>query len=172
MADEVLIIDDRSSGDFESAIGTSWRMFTDSVMGGNSNGSLTIDTVEGKSCLRLRGDVSLDNNGGFVQAALDLGLSEPFNASEHLGLLVEVYGNSEVYNLHLRTNDTRLPWQSYRTSFLAKPHWQTVRLPFHDFRGYRINREPDLKQVRRIGLVAIGHEFMADLCIGTVALYR
>ena len=32
MADEQLIIDDRSSGTLESALGSSWRVFTDTVV--------------------------------------------------------------------------------------------------------------------------------------------
>ena len=83
-----------------------------------------------------------------------------------------MYGNNQDYNLHLRTGDVWLPWQSYRASFNAPAGWQTLRLPFDEFDGYRIGKELDLKHLQRIGLVAIGRAFSADLCIGELALYR
>jgi hypothetical protein len=172
MADDVLIIDDRRTGDLESVAGGSWRMVTDGVMGGVSSGELSLETIENKACLRLRGDVRLENNGGFIQAALDVEDTEAADASDYHGLLLKVYGNNQEYNLHLRTGDVWLPWQSYRASFKAPARWQTVRLPFAEFIGYRIGKKLDLKRLERIGLVAIGRAFAADLCIGELALYK
>lgn len=172
MADEILIIDDRRSGDLESVVAGSWRMVTDGVMGGLSRGELSLDTVDGTACLRLRGEVSLENNGGFIQAALDVEGTGAADASDYQGLLLKVYGNNQDYNLHLRTGDVWLPWQSYRASFNAPAGWQTLRLPFAEFDGYRIGKELNLKRLQRIGLVAIGRAFSADLCIGELALYR
>jgi len=86
--------------------------------------------------------------------------------------LLSVYGNKQDYNLHLRTSDVWLPWQSYRASFNAPDSWQVIRLPFTEFTGYRIGKKLDIKHLERIGLVAIGRAFTADLCIGKLALYR
>lgn len=172
MADELLIIDDRSSGDYSSALGTRWRLVTDGVMGGVSRGELWVDAVDDRPCLRLRGDVRLENNGGFVQAALDLSDDVPLDASAYSGLVLDVRGNGEQYNLHLRTSAVWLPWQSYRTTFTAEPTWQQVRLPFAGFTPYRIAAELDLKALERIGIVAIGRAFQADLCVAKVSLYR
>jgi len=72
MADETLIIDDRRSGGLESTLGNHWRIITDVVMGGRSSGRLSLATIDNKACLRLQGDVSLANSGGFIQAALDI----------------------------------------------------------------------------------------------------
>lgn len=77
---EDLIIDDRVSENLSSSLGTQWRLVTDQVMGGISNGELTLDNYKGKNCLRMRGDVFTDNNGGFVQIALDLTQDEPLDA--------------------------------------------------------------------------------------------
>ncbi len=172
MADDLLIIDDRRTGDYHSSLGTSWRLITDSVMGGISKGQLTIDRIDNRDCLRLRGDVRLDNRGGFVQAALDVKGETTFDASHYQGVLLEVHGNDEVYNLHIRTEDVWLPWQSYRASFHAPVGWQTVRLPFSGFAGYRIGSALDLEHLERIGIVAIGRAFTADLCLARVGLYR
>lgn len=172
MADDELIIDDRGTGDHRSALGTSWRLVTDSVMGGVSNGQLTLDTIDGKACLRLRGDVRLDNSGGFVQAALDVKGANALDASGYRGVLLEVYGNAEEYNVHLRTDDVWLPWQSWRASFKAPAGWHTVRLPFAEFTGYRIGSPLNPGRLERIGIVAIGRAFKADLCVARLALYR
>jgi hypothetical protein len=172
MADETLTIDDRSSGGLESTLGSNWRIITDGVMGGLSNGELSPATIDNKACLRLQGDVSLKNSGGFIQAALDIESTEAADASTYTGLLLEVYGNDQEYNLHLRTGDVWLPWQSYRASFRAAGHWHAVRLPFDQFTGYRIGKKLDLKHLKRIGLVAIGRAFTADLCVAEIGLYR
>ena len=87
------------------------------------------------------------------------------------GYCWRVYGNNETYNLHLRTDDIQRPWQSYRASFNAPAHWHTVKLPFDSFTAYRIEKEMDIAHLKRIGIVAIGRAFTADLCIARLALY-
>ena len=171
MADDLLIIDDRRSGNLDSTLGTSWRMVTDGVMGGVSSGTLTLTTVDKRDCLRLQGNVRLENNGGFVQAALDIGKTAAADASAYTGIVIDVYGNDETYNLHLRTADLWLPWQSYRATFQAPASWQTVQLPFAEFSPYKTSKALDLTELERIGLLAIGRAFSADLCIGRVGLY-
>jgi hypothetical protein len=174
VADEgdLLVLDDRETGDYRSSLGSLWRLVTDDVMGGQSRGELALDEVEGRPCLRLRGSVSLENNGGFVQAALDLTRAGQLDGSWYAGVQIEVYGNAESYNVHLRTGDTWLPWQAYRASFVAPPRWTTVRLPFTAFVPHRVDGPLDLGRLRRLGVVAIGREFQADLCVGRLALYR
>ena len=168
MADDLLLID--QPGERETA--APWRLVTDGVMGGLSSGRLAPDRVGGRPCVRLQGDVRVENNGGFVQAALALSGTAASDASGFAGVLLDVHGNGEVYNLHLRTGDVRLPWQSYRASFEAHPGWQTIRLPFTGFEAHRIAAPLDLRQLERLGVVAIGRPFRADLCVGRVALYR
>jgi hypothetical protein len=172
MADDLLTIDDRSSGDYAATLGGRWRLIADGVMGGVSTGRLSAETVDGKACLRLQGQVRLENNGGFIQAALNIADTPAADASDYSGLLLQVRGNDQTYNLHLRTDDVWLPWQSYRASFHVPPRWETVRLPFSEFAGYRIGKPLDLRHLERIGLVAIGRAFHADLCIAKLALYR
>lgn len=169
---EMLIVDDRSSGSYLATTGDEWRLITDEVMGGVSNGRLSADTVEHQSCLRLEGDVKLDNNGGFIQAALDLPTDLVENIGSYTGLVLSVHGNGERYNVHLRTRDNLLPWQSYRASFTAAPEWQEVSIAFAEFQPYRTDKALDVSRLKRIGVVAIGREFKADLCIGSLGFYR
>ena len=171
-AENTLIIDDRKTGDLRATSGNKWNLVTDGVMGGVSEGQLTVNMIEKRPCLRMRGDVSLENNGGFVQIALNLSDEVIQNIPEYSGVLVEVYGNSEQYNIHLRTEDIWLPWQSYRATFTAVPEWKTLYVPFTEFTPYRINKALDTSRLKRIGFVAIGRKFNADLCIGKVGFYR
>jgi hypothetical protein len=173
MADDLFLIDDRRSGDYRSSLGSAWRLISDSVMGGVSEGRLTLDRIDDRDCLRLRGDVRLENRGGFLQAAVDISRSgEAFDAAAYRGVLLDVYGNDESYNVHLRSSNVRLPWQAYRASFRAAPAWHTVRLPFAAFEPYRIDSSLEANQLERLGIVAIGRAFTADLCVARVALYR
>lgn len=155
-----------------SELGTRWRLFTDSVMGGVSQARLDEDSHAGEPCLRLRGTVSLENNGGFVQMSLDLAERGLFDARGWRGLALRVRGNGERYNVHLRTGDLDRPWQSYRASFTATPEWQTVELPFERFEAHRTEAPLALARLTRVGLLGIGRAFEADLCLGELALYR
>jgi len=167
-----LILDDRNSGTLTATNGACWRAITDTVMGGVSSGDLMPTVIEGRNCVRLTGKVSLENNGGFVQASLDLSESGLLDASDYAGLEIEVFGNGEIYNLHLRTDDTRIVWQSYRASFQAQAKWQTIRLPFDSFQPHRIDKPLEKSKLRRLGVVAIGREMQADVCIALLSLYR
>jgi hypothetical protein len=170
--ESALIIDDRGGADLCANTGTCWQAITDSVMGGVSEGRLVSAVVDGRPCLRLTGQVSLENNGGFVQASLDLSPDGLLDARGYAGIELDVLGNSESYNLHLRSADTRIVWQSYRATFQAPPHWQTLRLPFSSFQPYRTDIPLDLSKLRRLGLVAIGREMKADLCVARLSFYR
>jgi hypothetical protein len=167
-----MIIDDRGSKSLTATNGMNWRVISDTVMGGVSSGSLVPTVVEGRDCLRMTGEVSLENNGGFVQASLDLSTSGLLDAGEYAGIEIEVFGNGDTYSLHLRTEDTRIVWQSYRTSFQAQPNWQSLRLPFASFQPHRIDQPLDTRKLRRLGVVAIGREMEADISIARLSLYR
>lgn len=166
-----LVLDDRASGNLDASNGAGWRVVADTVMGGLSDGRLGATAIDGRRCLRLSGEVSLLNNGGFVQASLDLDRAGPLDARRYAGVEIDVFGNGEAYNLHLRTSDTRIVWQSYRAGFTALPRWQTLRLPFAAFEPHRIDKPLDTARLRRIGLVAIGREMRADVCLGRLSLY-
>jgi hypothetical protein len=161
------LIDDLSRGELVAIIGTRWQLVTDRVMGGVSDGTLVRETVSGRPALRMRGDVSLENNGGFVQMALDLGPDgNVVDASAWAGIELDVIGNDEDYGVHLRTDAVGRPWQSYRQNFRAGAVWRTVRLAFTDFVPHRIQAPLNVRRLRRIGLVAIGRAFAADLAVG------
>ena len=173
MADDAtLVIDDRRSGDYSTGNGGDWRLVTDTVMGGVSNGQLTVEEIDGRPCLRLRGEVRTENNGGFIQAALDLETSRVRDASAFDGVVIDVYGNGETYSLHLRQDGLWLPWQAFRASFTASPEWHTRYLPFAQFQPHKTSASLKRDRLKRIGVVAIGRAFSADLCVGRIGYYR
>lgn len=166
-----MLIDDRSSGSLQSSLDSEWRLVSDRVMGGLSSGELAPARFMGRDCLRMRGAVTTANNGGFVQMALDLAGGKALDASAYDGVLLQVAGNGERYNIHLRTSDLNLPWQSYRAGFVAAPQWHELRFPFSDFEAYRTGSGFHPDRLVRIGLVAIGRDFSADLCVAEVELF-
>lgn len=167
-----LVIDDRSNKDVTSNLGTKWQLVTDGVMGGLSQGQLSLDNYKGRNCLRMRGNVTTENNGGFVQIALSLSDQGDFDASAYTGVEIEVAGNNELYNIHFRTAELWFPWQSYRSSFTAGSDWQTYRIPFSELEKYKTFQKFSRDEIRRIGLVAIGREFQADLCLADIRFYN
>jgi hypothetical protein len=170
---DVLILDDFSRNDLVSSLGTPWRGFSDQVMGGLSQETVARAKIDGRPCLRLTGDVRLENNGGFIQMALDLALEgRSLDASDYRGVLLVARGNGETYGVHLRTPGCIRPWQSYRASFVAGTEWREVRLPFDRFEPHRLTAPIDVGHLRRLGLVAIGRAFHADIAVTVVGLYR
>ena len=130
------------------------------------------EVVGGRLAIRMRGDVRLENNGGFVQMALDLSPdSGVVDASAWSGMEIDLYGDDQDYGMHLRTSDLTRPWQSYRQSFRALAKWQTIRLPFAGFSAHRTEIPLDLRRLRRLGLAAIGRAFSADLAIGGLRFF-
>lgn len=171
MVGKPLIVDALDRAHPRATIGTAWALVSDQVMGGASTGAMTRESVAGRAALRMRGAVSLENNGGFLQLALDLAPDGGMlDASPWGAVEIDVFGDAERYGVHLRTADVMRPWQSWRAGFVAEPAWRTVRLPFSDFAPHRIDAPLDLTRLRRLGVVAIGRAFDVDLAIGGLRL--
>jgi len=142
------------------------------VMGGVSRGTITDETVGRRRAMRMQGEVSTDNNGGFIQITLDLAAEGGcFDAAALTGVAIDVFGNGEVYGAHLRTTELTRPQQSYRHSFCARPEWQTLQLPLAQFMPHRTDLAFAAGRLKRIGLVAIGRAFEADLSVARLAFY-
>ncbi|MDJ0822670.1 MAG: CIA30 family protein [Paracoccaceae bacterium] len=136
-----------------------WRFFTDQVMGGVSQGRADISD----GALRLTGEVSTANNGGFIQARMSP-VSPPPEASQ---ITLRVKGDGQTYYIHLRTSGTRLPWQYYQAAFTAGPDWQDITLPLSTFSpsGSLLRKTPRAKDIRSIALVAYGRDHKAEVSL-------
>lgn len=167
------VIDDLRFETPVAAVGTRWALVSDRVMGGVSAGAMSRERVAGRDAIRLKGSVSLENNGGFLQLALDLATDGgAVDARRWTGIRLDVFGNDQDYNLHLRTSDIRRPWESFRQGFRASEGWTTVLLPFAGFTPHRTDQPLRLERLRRIGVVAIGRTFEADVAIADIRFYR
>ncbi len=150
-----------------------WEYVADTVMGGVSRGSAEAAIIDGKRAMRLCGQVSLANNGGFVQMAFDVrDDGGAFDASAFSGLVLDVRGNGERYDLRLRTDQLTRPWQSFRAEFTAPEDWVQVKVPFAGLEAHRTDAVFDPARLRRIGVLAIGRAFEADIAVSGIGLYR
>ncbi len=169
--DDVLLIDDFARDDLISALGTPWRGFSDRVMGGISQETIALTEINGRRCIRLTGDVRLENNGGFIQIALDLAPEgQTLDASAYDGVLLVARGNGESYGVHLRTPDCiRRGNPIGRASSPRRVAGDHAAL--RSVRAASADRHRRTSGLRRLGLVAIGRAFDADLAVRTVCLY-
>lgn len=172
---KVFVLDDFSQGARRSRVGTAWEAFTDGVMGGRSRMTAGIVTDSTAPYLRMTGDVSLENNGGFIQVRLPLAeRGDQLNASEFRGFELEVRGTGSDYFLHLRTSRNRQPWAHYAAALPVSRQWQTVRVPFDSFRPDFSTRRtlPDLRRLTSVAVVAGNAEFDADISVRRIGMYR
>jgi uncharacterized surface protein with fasciclin (FAS1) repeats len=151
-----------------------WRVVDDGVMGGLSKGRLSFTDAD---TLRFRGELSLENNGGFSSVrtgSLDLDLSE------FSGLEMRVRGDGRSYEVRLGS-DAR--YRGMEVSFKAgfptrKGEWQEVRVPFTDFIGSfrgRILEDEVLNpaEIRRVGLLLADKKAGSfDLEVDWIRAYR
>ena len=178
------IIDDMSENFPLSSSGTEWSGFTDQVMGGVSKGMLTRELVDGRTANVMKGKVSLYNNGGFIQMATSLStdpaVSLTVDASAFDGIELDVLhkgsDETESFNIHLRNPACVRQFSSYRQTFqISSGKWQTIRLPFDAFVGYGPGSEGtpfDTKELRRIGVVAIGKAMEVYLAVSGIRFYK
>lgn len=140
-----------------------WQYLADTVMGGVSHGAARIEN----GALRLTGQVSTANRGGFIQARTDLPQGLPAATQ---ALRLRVRGNGERYFIHLRTRHTLLPWQYYQQGFETGPDWAEVTLPLEGFAasGRLMAGRLRAEDVRSVGLVAYGRDHAADVSLAAM----
>jgi monofunctional biosynthetic peptidoglycan transglycosylase len=106
--------------------GTSgWQTFLDGVMGGRSTGRITAG--DGGTLL-FKGELSLENNGGFSQ--IRTAVPEGTFAGS-TGLVLRVKGDGRTYKLDIRSSRLRVMAGAYQSVFQTKAgEWTEVKIPF------------------------------------------
>ena len=147
-----------------------WVYLTDRVMGGISEGTAQFEDQGIDQVIRLSGEVSTANNGGFIQVRSPV-LWEA--AKEKTGIKLTIKGNGDQYILHIRSTDTRLPWHYYQHSFQASGAWSEISLPFEDFEKSSSLLRATLGQskIKTIGIVAYGKDYSADVSVKRLEFY-
>tara|TARA_B100001769_G_scaffold256437_1_gene233712 strand:+ start:114 stop:677 length:564 start_codon:yes stop_codon:yes gene_type:complete len=169
-ANKSMILDDLSNPGVTTQK-QNWAFFTDGVMGGLSQGKAIISNVEGTDCYHMTGNVTTENNGGFIQIRNQLKPS--ISTKEYEGIYLKVYGNNEDYSIHLRTALTMAPWQYYKFSFKSNTQWNEIRAPFNEFKKSNAYQPSALigQKIKSIGLVAGFKDFIADICLSEIGFY-
>jgi hypothetical protein len=170
---KTLLLDDFSTQNSSSALGTMWRCFTDRVMGGVSNASHTVEERDGIGFMRLEGDVSLENNGGFVQVALDLNRrGQSLDASAFTGVRMIVRGEGGPYYVHFKNAQTPEHWNYFEAPFSVSDEWREIEIPFDTFQSDRGTNDMDPSTLRRIAVVAAHEAQRANVSIDRIAFYK
>lgn len=168
---EPFLLDDFRSE--RSAVGTTWQLFTDRVMGGRSDAQAKRSRIAGTHCLVVEGIVRTEGNGGFLQVALPLAPSDgALDASRFRALRVTVARGSGSWALHLRTPACTAPWMHYRAELPGRPErqWVPIDVPFSAFTGDGTREALDLTALTRLGIVALKPPGPAQLAIARVEL--
>jgi hypothetical protein len=135
-----LVIDDFTSADGSSQVGGYWQGFTDRVMGGRSDIQAGIIELDGRRVLRMEGDVTLENNGGFVQVRLPLDSGRNgISPENYRGIRIRYSVNrGSGFYVHLRTTGNRLPWAYFGALIpdaQAGAGEQVAEIPWEAFKG-------------------------------------
>ncbi len=168
--ENTMILDDLSTPGITTQK-QNWAFFTDGVMGGLSEGVAKISNINGVNCYHMTGNVTTENNGGFIQIRNQL--KPTISTKKYEGIYIKVYGNKENYSIHLRTALTMAPWQYYKFSFKTYNEWKEVKAPFSEFKRSNSYQPSNLvgQKIKSIGLVAGFKDFKADICLSEIGFY-
>ena len=155
---------------FNSSPERRWDFFTDQVMGGRSTGKLEFISSGETNYARLSGNVTTENNGGFIQFRAFL--QNTLN-SKIEGIKLEVRGNNQKYYLHIRTSGTVLPWQYYSATFNVDEQWKLVDIPLKQFQrsGTFMRKYIKPSSIKSLGVVAYGRNHQAELEVNKIIFY-
>lgn len=147
-----------------------WQMVSDQVMGGLSQGQMYL-TEDG---VNVQGQVSLENNGGFLQVQwlIDESLSSA-DLKNYEGIFIEWCApKTEDLELLLKSSQLWMPWQSYRCKATITTDWQTLFIPFEAFEPYRTQTRLNPKRINKFAVLAGGKEMMVEFNIRQFGLYQ
>ena len=150
---------------------TNWKMITDQVMGGISQGQFNYQKIGDDNAVILTGSVSIKNNGGFIQIRRNL---NDVNLNEVNKVTIIAKGNYEKYFIHLRTTFTVLPWQYYQSSFVVENNFKSFVLPLSDFKksGYLLPKRINPNNIKSIAIVAFGKDYNAELIVKEISFIK
>ena len=158
---------------FTADSGKYWQYVSDRVMGGVSDGQVTLEQDGEMYYARLTGNVSTKNNGGFIQLRSGVSFLNSEKDGKNLrGVRLNVRGNGETYYIHIRTNESWSPSDYYSTTFIADSEWKMIDLPFNKFeRRWSNDSSLDAKKIRSFGIVAYGRDYISDVSVSTIEFY-
>jgi len=138
-----------------------WEYISDQVMGGVSSGSLESKLDDNGEYLKLKGNVSTKNNGGFIQFRSSFEIKN----DDYRGIRLKVRGIPSDYFVHIRTKFLFLPWQYYSGKFSVESEWTEIEILFTNFKKSNFYQPSGFtaSEIDSIGFVAFGKDFEAEL---------
>lgn len=162
-----------------------WKYFSDQVMGGISEGQVSLEQDGDKVFIRLSGDIRTDNNGGFIQLRTSTSLSnKPLmfksihnskkDGKKLQGIRLNARGNGETYHIFIQTSLLHwLPIDFHTATFDTGPNWEMVEIPFNKFKKLKNDKDSniDAEDIKTFGIVAYGRDFTSDLSVSSIEFY-
>ena len=141
-----------------------WQFISDQVMGGVSSGKVEFLNDNNNLYVRLTGNVSTENKGGFIQIRRKL---EKSSLKGTKFIEITAKGNNQNYFIHLRTSGTLLPWQYYQISFKVINSFKIFKLPINEFKRSSVflSKKINPENISSVGIVAFGRDHLADIYI-------
>lgn len=138
----------------EKTGGLNWRVLSDNVMGGLSNGRIQFT----ENTIRFTGDVSLENNGGFCSIRSEW---QNMDLSKFEKVKIRFRSKGQAFALTLE-KDQRWYMPYFKKEFTTNSEeWQEVTMDLSEFEEYRIGRttgskasKDDLSKMLRMGIVS------------------
>ena len=141
-----------------------WTYIADNVMGGISDGRVEFNLVDSNVYALLSGNVSTENNGGFIQIRREL---KNIDLSKAKSIRVYARGNNEKYYIFLRTTGTILPWQYYSHEFTVNEEYNEFIMPIKNFKksGTLLAKQINPKKITSVAIVAYGRDHVAEIYV-------
>ena len=126
----------------------SWSIVNDVVMGGKSTSSIRINT-EGNAV--FKGEVSLENNGGFSSLRHRF---EKLDISNFSKIKIRLKGDGKKYQFRIKPS--MFNQYSYVYHFQTNGDWQTIEINLTDFTPVFRGRKLDMQNFSGTELEEIG----------------
>ena len=127
-----------------------WQVVDDIVMGGRSNGQLSLN-FDGNGV--FKGNVSIENNGGFSSIQLNL---DGVKTVKNQVIELQLKGDGSLFQFRIKA--TKYDRHSYVYDFKTTGQWETILIPLNkmypSFRGYTLDIPNfNQSQIERIGFL-------------------
>jgi hypothetical protein len=113
-----------------------WIIVDDNVMGGKSSSIFELNP-DGNGV--FKGNVSLDNNGGFCSVRYRFNKKR---VQDYTKMVIKLQGDGKVYQFRIKSNSN--DYYSFINDFLTTGEWQEIEIPLKEmypsFRGRRLNQ--------------------------------
>ena len=117
----------------------------------------------------MSGNVSTDNNGGFVRLSNRVDIS----SNDFKGIKFKAKGNNETYEIHVTLKGLKIPpWSYFSQSFNVTEQWQEYQISFKDLKrssGFSA-ASMKAKNIRDLSIAGFGRDFVVDLAIKDISL--